>query len=375
VPLSPTVDGTACRHWAGALGAGAMSDEVWILGATGRSGRSIAAQLLARGVTPVLVGRDATRLQAVATQVAGARAVVADSVAAMAAEIRRQRPAVVVHTVGPFAATAVPIAQACLPAGSYLDLGNDVIAASGVLALHRQAVAAGRTLVTGAGFGVLATESVVVALCEGRGPAAQVRTDMVPSVELEPGVLGESLAATILDGLPHGGRRYEHGQLVRARVGGDATRLVLPDGSTVTLVAAQRASRAPSAVAASSEAPTGPAVRAILPVASALLSIAPLRAFAKRRLAQIKIAGREAPRQHSWAHAHVTWPDGSTREGWLRLGSASLFTAATSAEVAARLLTGQGRPGAYTPAALFGPSLAEICGGELLMTPSVDIPR
>jgi short subunit dehydrogenase-like uncharacterized protein len=360
-----------------------MSDEVWILGATGRSGRSIAAQLLARGVTPVLVGRDAARLQAVATQVAGARAVVAGSVAAMGAEIRRQQPAVVVHTVGPFAATAVPIAQACLPASSYLDLGNDVIAASGVLALHRQAVATGRTLVTGAGFGVLATESVVVALCEGRGPAAQVRTDMVPSLELEPGVLGESLAATILDGLPHGGRRYEHGQLVRARVGGDATRLVLPDGSTVTtagmplgeLVAAQRASRAPSAVAASSEAPTGPAVRVVLPVASALLSIAPLRAFAKRRLAQIKIAGREAPRQHSWAHAHVTWPDGSTREGWLRLGSASLFTAATSAEVAARLLTGQGRPGAYTPAALFGPSLAEICGGELLMTPSADPPR
>ena len=37
------------------------------------------------------------------------------------------------------------------------------------------------------------------------------------------------------------------------------------------------------------------------------------------------------------------------------------------AEVVRRLLEGQGRPGAYTPAALFGPALAESCGGEYLL--------
>src|SRR5581483_7504150 len=39
-----------------------METEVWILGGTGRSGRVIATELMARGLTPVLVGRDATRL-------------------------------------------------------------------------------------------------------------------------------------------------------------------------------------------------------------------------------------------------------------------------------------------------------------------------
>jgi hypothetical protein len=34
------------------------------------------------------------------------------------------------------------------------------------------------------------------------------------------------------------------------------------------------------------------------------------------------------------------------------------------AEVVRRLLDGQGKPGAYTPTALFGPTLAESCGGE-----------
>lgn len=37
------------------------------------------------------------------------------------------------------------------------------------------------------------------------------------------------------------------------------------------------------------------------------------------------------------------------------------------AEVARRLLVGEGRPGAWTPAALFGSSLAEACGGEYLV--------
>jgi hypothetical protein len=39
------------------------------------------------------------------------------------------------------------------------------------------------------------------------------------------------------------------------------------------------------------------------------------------------------------------------------------FTVAAAAEVAARLARGEGRPGAYTPGALFGPDLAEAAGG------------
>jgi len=350
-------------------------DEVWILGGAGRSGRATAANLAAVGVSPVLVGRDAARLKEVAVRVGGARAVVADSVDAMIAQIRRERPAVVVNTVGPFAATAAPLAQACLPASSYVDLGNDFLAASAVLALHEQAAAAGRTLVTGAGFGVLATESVVVTLCEGRAAPERVRTHAVPSVELEAGVLGEALAATIIDGVPEGGRRYARGRLVRARVGGEREHLTLPDGSQVTtasiplgeLVAAQRASGAPLVVAASSEVPSSAAARAVLPLASALLSIGPLRTLARRRLARVRFGDRPRPRDHSWGRADVQWADGTHRVGWLRAGDASTFTAAVLAEVARRLLHGEGRPGAYTPAALYGPSLAEACGGEFVL--------
>jgi len=356
--------------------------ETWVLGGTGRSGRAIAAELLRREMTPVLVGRDRARLEHAASTLGGCRTVVAGAIEAMIAEIWRQQPAVVINTIGPFTTTAEPIARACLPTTDYIDLANDLAAVSALLGLHDAATAAGRVLVTGAGFGVTATESVVVKLCEGRTTPTRVRVDMVPSLDVEAGPLGEALAGTILDGLPgveggrrYDGRRYENSRLVRRRIGGEASRLTLPDGSQVTtasiplgeLIAAQRASGAPSVVAASSEAPSSPVVRAILPLATGLLFFSPVRALAKRRLAAVQFKARERPREYSWGHGRAQWADGSTREGWLRVGEAQAFTGMVPAEAARRFLAGEGRPGAYTPAALFGPSLAEACGGTYLI--------
>jgi short subunit dehydrogenase-like uncharacterized protein len=299
----------------------------------------------------------------------------------MAAAIRRERPAVVVHTVGPFQRTAAVIADAVLETGDYVDLANDVATLSQLRERDEAARRFGHTLVVGAGFGVAATESVVTWLVGERAPAQRVRVDMIPSVASTAGVVGEALAATLVEGLPgvagggrFQGRRIADGRLAPAPIGGEPTRLTTPDGDEVTsalmplgeLLAAERASQARFVVAASSEAPSGGLLRRIMPAALMLLHIGPLRRFLARRLAAVKVSDRPGPRKHSWAHAHVEWADGTSREGWLRLGDASDFTAAVAAEVAHRLLAGQGRPGTYTPAALFGSSLAEACGGEYL---------
>ncbi|WP_250030970.1 hypothetical protein [Paractinoplanes maris] len=357
-----------------------MTDEIWVLGGSGRSGRAVAAELGRRGVSPVLVGRNAGRLAAAGG--GHGRTVVAGSVEAIAEEIRRRQPAVVINTVGPFADTAAPLIRACLPGSHYVDLANDLAAVSAVLGRGDAAAAAGRTLVTGAGFGVTATESVVVKLCSGRPAPAEVRVDMVPSLAVEAGAVGEALAGTMLGGLPgvaggrrFGGRRFRDGGLVPARLAGDAQQLTLPDGSRVTtsgmplgeLLAAQRASGAPSVLSASSEVPSSSLVQVVLPIAAALLAVPPVRAFAIRRLARVAFKTRPQPREHSWGHARARWSDGEVREGWLRVGEAQAFTGAVPAEVACRLLAGEGKPGAHFPAALFGPSLAEACGGEYLV--------
>ncbi|MDQ7809919.1 hypothetical protein Q5425_39870 [Amycolatopsis sp. A133] len=344
--------------------------EIWVLGALGRTGRGITAELTAKGLPVVLVGRHRERLEAT-----GAKFVVADGVEAMAAEIRRQRPAVVVNTIGEYAATAATIARACLPGGHYVDLAADLVAVPRLLDLHEEALAGGSTFVTGAGFGVLATEAVVAKLCEGRETPSRVRVDALASVAVEAGAVGVALAASIVDVLTTGGRRYEDGRLTPARLGAEPQTHTLPDGETAKsagvpsgeLVAAQRASGAPSVTVMSGLAPTSPAVRALLPLLGRVVSIPLVRRFAVRQLARVTTKAAPRPRAHSWGHAVVTWPDGTTREGWLRAGEGMDFTTAVVAEVAARLARGEGKPGAHTPASALGADVAEAAGGTFVL--------
>ena len=372
--------------------------DVWILGGTGRVGRGLADALAAIGHSPVLVGRDAGRLRAAAAG-QGHATYVAPDLDAAAAGIRTARPAVVVSTVGPFSRTAGPVVDACLAAGSdYVDLANDLGAVTALLARGAEAERAGRTLVTGAGFGVVATESVVAWLCSPDGSdaetssddaarserrAVRVRTDMLPALATEAGALGEALAGTLVDGLPgvpgggrFQGRRVVDGRLAPAPLAGDVLELVTPDGDRLSsalmplgeLVAAQHASGAATVESGSSEVPHGRLVRVVLPVAAGLLAVGPFRRLAARRLAAVRLPERPAPRAHSWGHARVTWEDGTTTDGWLRLGEAQATTNAVAAEVVRRLLAGDGRPGAFTPAALLGTGLATAVGGTFSRT-------
>lgn len=361
-----------------------MTNEIWILGATGRTGRDIAALLHERGLPLVLVGRNRERLQALAaTHASGAHSagtrIVAGTFDQQLAAIRESAgpdaPSIVINLVGPFTRTALAVARALPEGTSYVDLSNEFAAVQDILRLGRQAAAAGQTLVAGAGFGVTAIETAVVKLCEGRPRPRAVRVDAIASLASEAGPLGEALAETIADVAAFGGGTVRGGRFVRrVRVATDFTTLTTPDGDRVAtgagpsgeLLAAWQASDADDVTAGSGLVPSNPVIRAVMPLATAVFRVAPARRFATGRLAKIQFTDKPAARAHSWGHARVEWPSGETREAWLRIGDAGEFTAAACAETAARLARGEGRPGAFTPATLFGTSLAESVGAEFV---------
>ncbi len=155
-----------------------MTDDIWVLGATGRSGRGIARRLRGTGHPIVLAGRDPARLASIAAEVGGA-GVVSGSFESLLAQLRRAAPAVVVNTIGPFARTSGPAIQACPPGTQYVDIGNELPGVRAVLDGHERAVADGSTVLTGAGFGVVATESVVLRALFGASLATDVGAEFV----------------------------------------------------------------------------------------------------------------------------------------------------------------------------------------------------
>jgi len=349
--------------------------DVWILGAAGRVGSAVASDLVAAGASVVLVGRNRASLTALAGRIGGrSRIVTTTSFEGLRAELANAGPIVVANLIGPFAETAVPTAMATAPGSAYLDLSNELPAMTGILNLDQVAVATNRCFVSGAGWGVLAAEAAVLKLCKDRPPAARVRVDVAPFIDA-PGLLGPTVAATIVDGIPAGTSIYDRGRLVRTGIGSHRETLTAPDGSkigtgavsTADLEAARRASGASFAIAASTMAPSAPMVRAMMPLIAALFGFKGVRAFAKKRVANINVAPAKGPAKPSWAHARVEWDDGRVSEAWLKAGEGMAFTAKIAAEVALRLSRNEGRPGAFTPGALFGAELAETAGAEFIV--------
>src|SRR5215472_2198976 len=153
---------------------GPVTSDVLLLGAAGNSGQVIAAELAARGLSVRLAGRRCGPLEDLAQTLAAdgaitdVRTVDISDVASLAEAITGTR--VVLSTIGPFTQRAGPVIDACLAAGvSYVDIANEWPAVRGLLDRDEQARAHAVTLVTGAGFGPAATETLVLRLVEQLG--------------------------------------------------------------------------------------------------------------------------------------------------------------------------------------------------------------
>lgn len=314
---------------------------VLLVGASGIMGGLIAHEAARRNLRLVLAGRHQDRLVELAGALGRgqASALLLDAASPQALDDAVSGTDLVLNTVGPFTRLAPPLIDACLRAGvPYVDLANELEAVLALLARDAEARRRPVTLVTGAGFGVTATETLALLLARSTtDPLRTVRVVSAPAVAYaSPGV-----QATVAEALAHGSARYVDGELVRTPLGEGATLLdglgdlgqviPVPQGD---LVAAQRATSAPNVVA-----------------------YAPARA--ERPLAPVTT---QEVRSHAWA-------DGSTESGRrlearLSFGEGFQASAVIAVEVAVRVLATP-RPGAWTPGQLFGPELALASGATI----------
>jgi short subunit dehydrogenase-like uncharacterized protein len=316
-----------------------VTSEVLLLGAAGNSGRLIAAELAARGLPVRLAGRRRGPLEELAWALAAdgattdVRTVDISDAASLAEAIAGV--GVVLSTIGPFARQAGPVIDACLATGApYVDIANEWAAVRSLLDRDEQARAHGVALVTGAGFGPAATETLVLRLVEQMG-----MTPSLVRVAAAAGVTRRSdgVRQTIQESLSQGVTvTYRDGQVVRDVLGSGAAVLTF-----------------------------GGAQRQMLPGPVGDLETARLASGAANVMAYMPNPAEHSSGTSSYTWAEVTGPGGQTVTAELHTGEGVRATAAIAAETTRRVLAGI-KPGAWTAGQLFGAEfVTDVTGAQV----------
>jgi hypothetical protein len=180
---------------------------IGVYGATGYTGRFVAAQLVARGHHVLLGGRDAVRLQDLATTLSDRCEVQAAHIGDAAALQRfAHRCAAVINCAGPFSEYGRPVAVAAISAGAhYLDHTSQAAYLHRLMReLDGSARGAGVVVVGAMTFFTGLADLVVHRLAAGRGPLRKVAVAYaVDGWRLTPGSLATAAAHAKTDRLVH----------------------------------------------------------------------------------------------------------------------------------------------------------------------------
>jgi short subunit dehydrogenase-like uncharacterized protein len=319
----------------GSNGARAMSQTgTWMLyGAAGYTGALIAQHACERGHRPVLAGRTAPAVTAMAERLdLPHRAAALDDPAALTAALAGVD--LVLNAAGPFLHTAAPLAEACLTAGvHYLDIGNELQVFRALYDLDHRARQAGVTIMPGVGFGVVATNCLARHVSDAVGGAAtlQIATRAATAQQ------GPGVAATRQQNMPYGGWIRQAGHLEPCPLGSGTITITLPGGPCLVM-----------------PLPTGDLEAAFQATGAA--DITAYGAVPGGPAPESKTSDPPAdqhPVYQSFGWARATGPDGATTQAWLQTGESYAFTAAASIRAVEETLA-RSLSGAFSPAAAFG---------------------
>ena len=335
-----------------------MSDFL-IYGATGYTGSLVAREAVRRERRPILAGRSADKVVALAAELRlEHRAFALDSPAVIAEGIRGVRA--VLNCAGPFSRTAGPLAGACLAAGThYLDITGEAAVLEALAARDGEARAAGVVLLPAVGFDVVPSDCLAGHL-KRRLPTA---TRLVLAFRSS-GRMSRGTALTALERAADGGLVRKNGVLTPVPTAWKTRRIDFGDGPVKAIsipwgdvVTAYSSTGIPD-IEVYLAAPWGLRAGARLTrylgwllrrkavqnwVGRRIRSGPPGPTEAERRANSCDFWGEVADDECRSAAAHQHTPDGYD------------LTVQSSLAAVAGVLSGTAAPGYHTPATAFGP--------------------
>ena len=346
-----------------------MSDPRWMIyGANGYSGELIAREAGRRGMKPVLAGRAAERIAALARELdCEHRAFALADVAATAQALAGMT--LVLNCAGPFSATAAPLADACLNGRvHYLDITGEIEVFEALHARDAEARVASVVLCPGVGFDVIPTDCLAMALKMALPDATHLALGFDSRSGFSPGT-----AKTMVEGLGQGGRVRRDGRIVsvppvwkirRIDFGwGEKTAMTIPWGDVATAFYSTGIPHIETYVPAS---PTLLYWRWLLPWLQPLFGLSLVQTLLKQRVTAT-VRGPDAERRQrtpTWVWGEVANAAGARKIGRVQTANGYDVTVHGSLAVVERLLTSPAAGGYYTPAQLLGAGLVETLPGS-----------
>ena len=330
-----------------------------IYGATGYTGELTARTAAARGLKPVLAGRNPAALEPLAKELGfEARAFPLDDRAAL--DLGLAGIDVVLHCAGPFAHTSKAMADACLRTKThYLDITGEVVVFESLHARDAEAKAGGILLLPGAGFDVVPSDCLAAHL-KRRLPSATHLTLGFQST----GSLSRGTATTMIEGIDKGGLVRRDGKLKRVPSAyktraidygrGPRVSVTIPWGDVSTAFHSTGIPNIEVYLAAPAASRIGMKLSRVF---GPLLGSAPVQRFLKARVragaAGPSAEARARARCYLWgeavdAHVGVATSRLQTPEGYT-------LTARSSLAIVERVLAGGVPIGFQTPSLAFGP--------------------
>jgi short subunit dehydrogenase-like uncharacterized protein len=336
-----------------------MSQRIMIYGATGYTGKLVAAEAVRRGLDVILAGRDADKLKAVAEPLG------CDAQAAALSDAPRLRAALedvaaVLHIAGPFSHTSRPMVDACLATRThYLDVTGEIDVFESIARRHREAEAADVLLLPGVGFDVVPTDCLAV----HTSARVEEPTTLRLAIAGMDGGISRGTAKSAIESIGDGLRIRQDG-ILRTRPPGSLERsfdfgagptrgLAMPWGDVATAFHSTAIPNIEVYFILSGRMPTlMKASRLVMPI----LRLPAVQRFLKTRVDAMPEGPDEATRNGTRALllAEVEGPGGQLARSLLETPSGYAFTPPAAVEAARRAAAGEAPSGFHTPATAFG---------------------
>lgn len=328
-----------------------------IYGANGYTGRLMVKAAAARGLRPILAGRQREALESMGRELGLEVRVFGLEPAAL--ELGLRGVGLVLHCAGPFSATCAPMLEACLRGSThYLDITGEIDVFAHCHQQDARAKAAGIVVLPGVGFDVVPTDCL----------AAQLKRELPDAVSLvlafeAGGGPSPGTAKTSVEGLGKGGRVRIDGQLRTVplawkqrtfeRDGEARSAMTIPWGDVYT---AHISTGIPDIEVYMAVPPAVIGRVRRLRLLRPLLALGPVQRFMKARIEKT-VRGPSEPRRGNtdtrvWGEARNA--AGREVKRQLRMPNGYELTVTAALGIVQRLLAGPATPGFKTPSMLMG---------------------